>query len=423
MADNRGMRRSLAVSVCALLTGCGLLFPPDDTTPCEPLAPLTADDLTTGPFDVLTDFGFCNVAHAHQFQVYAVQTTPTALPQLEIYDTDWTFPPGTIVDDLGTGAAVQLGTESGEVCARHSNTCTEPSPFVCQPLTVVSTNVWAPLRTELDDVAGGAMAATDDAVWYLMPRFRSSYGMWRYDRDDVTWRQVSHTFPVGSPDTGELTGGVAVGHGDALHYLKGPRVFRFDTTTSTWTELPAIDHSVSTANASVVVDGRLWVFGAELWSYDPATHTTTTLGEVAGIQDAVMFERNGFLVIGGGHVCDQRDINCWQQGFSRIDLATGLSAAEPYRLAGPPKIYTQALDFGDRVVLITQDDEAFVLRDDEDQLVPLTKNPDLGCSPPTPVHGSWLSRGVVVDGVGLVVGGVDDIQTIAAQPSATLYRP
>jgi hypothetical protein len=422
------MRRDAIAPIALVLSlhlpACGLLFPPDDDVPCEPLAALVVDDLTTGPFDVLTDFGFCGVAHAHQFQIYSVQTTPTALPQLEIYDTDWTFPPGTRVEDLVTGAAVQFGTESGEVCARHSNTCTEPGAFVCQPITVVSENVWAPLRTELDDVAGGAIAIAGGTAWYLMPRFRSNHAMWRFDRDDVTWRLVEQTFPEGSADTGSFTGGAAIGHGDFIDYLVLDRAFRFDTTTSTWAELAPPGHSVVDTAASVVIDGRLWIVGGEIWSWDPATQSSTSLGEVAGgVQDAIAFERGGDLVVGGGFRCDQRDPNCWVETFSRIDLTTGLGTVEPYGAATGPRLYTQALDFGDRVVLVTQQDEAFVLADGEDTLAPIVENPDLGCAPPTPVHGAWLSRGVVLDGVGLLVGGVDDIQSIAARPTATIYRP
>lgn len=420
-----GSKAFVVITACAV-SGCGLLFPPDDSVPCEELAPLSVDDLTTGPFEVLTDFGFCNVAHAHQFQIYSVQTTPTALPQLEIYDTDWTFPPGTVVDDIGTGASVQFGTESGEVCARHSNTCTEPSAFVCQPLTVVSDNVWAPLRTELDDVAGGAMAIAADTAWYLMPRFRSQHAMWRFDLTRVTWERVQQTFPEGDEDTGSFTGGVAVGHGTELHYLVQDRAFVFDTTTLSWSALPPLGHTVSDNGASVVIDGVLWIIDAESWSYDPATRTASTLGPIGGgVQNAIAFERNGQLVVGGGHRCDQREPNCWVSEFARHDLTTGAGTVEPYGPApgGVARSYTQALDLGDRVVLVTIDDEAFVLADDSDVLVPLVENDALGCAPPTPIHGAYLSRAVTLDGVAVIVGGIDDIQTIAAQPSATIYRP
>ena len=413
---------SVAVAACS---SCGLLFPPDDEVPCEPLSSLTADDITTGPFEVLQDFGFCNVAHAHQYQVYSVQTTPTSLPQLEIYDTDWTFPAGTVVNDLGTGAAVQFGTQSGEVCARHANTCTEPGAFVCQPITVVTDNVWAPLRTELDDVAGGAMAIAAGTAWYLMPRFRSQHAVWRFDKEAATWRRVEQSFPEGSADTGSFTGGVAVGNGDALHYLVQDRAFAFDTVTSTWTELAPLPQSVSDAAASVVIDSELWVVDAELWRYDPTTHTTVSFGEIAGIADAVVFERGGDLVVGSGHTCDHREPNCWVTTFSRVDRDTGLSTLEPWGPAptGVPRVYTQAIDIGDAVILLTIEDEAFLLADNSDELVLLAENPDLGCAPPTPVHGSYLSRAVTVDDMVLVVGGIDDIGTIAAQPTATIYRP
>jgi len=150
----------------------------------------------------------------------------------------------------------------------------------------------------------------------------------------------------------------------------------------------------------------------------------TTFGEVGGgSRDPIAFERKGKLVIGGGNRCDFRTPNCWLQGFVSIDLTTGVGTAEPWGASAKPRLYTQALTLSDRVVLTTIDDEAFVLANDSDTLVPIAKNPALGCAPPTPVHGSIYSRGVVLNGVGVVVGGIDDYRTLAAQPSATIYRP
>jgi len=263
------IRTALALTPL-LASGCGLISPPDDTPACIPLRPLTADDLTTGGFDPLTDFGFCNVAHAHQYQIYSLQTTPTATPQLEIYDTDWTFPTGTQFESLRSGASVQFGTESGQVCARHRNTCTAPGAYACQPITVVKDNVWSPLRTELTGVAGGAIAVAGGTAWYMMPRFLAAHIVWRFDPEKFTWRRVPQTFPAGKvdsegrADSESFTGGAAIGHGNFIDYLVLDRAFRFDTTTSTWTELPRTGHGTGNPSTSVVINGRLWILSGEL---------------------------------------------------------------------------------------------------------------------------------------------------------------
>ncbi|MBP9113407.1 MAG: hypothetical protein KBF88_11410 [Polyangiaceae bacterium] len=419
------MRRSLLAFVGLATLGCGV-FSGGDEDECKPLAPTKAEDLRSMPWiEVQKPPGFCNAAVAYQYKIYAFASLPVLVDDIDGFDGEMTFPPGARSKKLsGGGAEVTFGSESGELCARHWNTCTPQGAFFCQPFTVVNSNVFAELRVEnqvfFED---GAMAYAGGAVWYMEPR--GHHGVWRMDPKTNDWSVVNASFPDGGESVGSLTGGNAIGVGNDVWYLINGKAFRFDTVAQSWSPAVAVSE-VSGANAaSVPFNGKLYVakegllnMGGGGYIFDPATKTTTTAG-LSPFQrrEMVGFVRNGKIVFGGGYECDEKSRGCWKQDFSSYDPVSGTLTKEPYVYPSSREIVS-ALDLDDRTIVTASDSSAWVLYDNSDKFVELERNPVLpSCAGLQRVPSAFRSATLTYEGRTATVGG------LGANTVVILYLP
>ena len=323
-----GLLIGLAVGAACNLFG-------DEGDECRPLGPTVPEDLWTLPWvEIQVPQGFCGVAAAYQYQVYAFGSVPALAADYDGFDGELTFPPGTrvLVELSSGGAEVVLGAESGEVCGRHWNACTSPGDFACQPLTVVASDVFSATRNEVVLRDDGALVHAAGAFWLLQPRGED--GVWRMDPATFEWEQVAAGFPEGVAGGNSFNGGLAIADGAAIHYLINTKSFIFDTATRSWSAGVELGHSAGSYASGVAIGGRLYVamegllgIGGGHFVYDPATRATAGFdatsgdGEALIRQNTIAFARGGAAVFGGGNECDERDLGCWRQDFRIYDPA------------------------------------------------------------------------------------------------------
>lgn len=405
--------------MAALAGGCGL-FVDDEEDPCKPLPATRSEDLWSIPWvELQVPQGFCNVAAAYQYQIYSFGSVPGLAADYDGFDGEMTFPPGTrVLLELSSGGyEVLLGDESGEVCGRHFNACTEPGEYACQPLTIVAHDVFSATRNELFLYQDGALAEANGSVWLLQPRYHD--GVWRMDPATFEWEQVLADFPGAVPMSGTFTGGVAIAAGTDIHYVINDRAFVFDTVARAWSAGVEIEHPIGWNASAVAHQGLLYInlegllgSGGGMVAFDPATRKTTAISTSVGSsgsplqrQNTIAFARGDTIVFGGGNECDERDAGCWRQDFRILDLATNLYTDAPFVLPGF-RSARGALDFDDRTVVVASDSTAWLLLDGADDFVALPRNPALAsCTPPVGPPGALRQSTLSSGDRALVVGG------------------